>query len=526
MNVSNSLLGAGTLPVEMKCGGEKPLLHISNLSKRFEEIPVLKNLSMDIYPREIVGLVGENGAGKSTLLNILSGTITDHTGSIEFDGRPLQLRGPADAARTGISRVFQEPALVPNLPVYANLTLSHEHLFSTFGVLSKRKMVEAAVRQLAEIGVTMDVMAETGSLDIATRQIIEIARACSLAKILGAERALILLDEPTASLSQHEIEPFFDLIRRLKRNASFILVSHRLSECLDVCDRIIVMKDGVIAASEAANKLDVNNLHRLMVGREREADYYRDARTAPVANNPILTVSDLTAKGAFQKVSFAVAPGEIVSVVGVLGSGKHELGACIVGHRSPDEGSVCLRGRDVTGLDYRGHLEQGVGYTPGERQRFGVVGTMSGRENISLSSIEDYYSKWSVLRLKKERCDTKGVFNTVRVHPDNPEMQVRNLSGGNQQKVLLSRSLIRKPAVVVFDNPTAAVDAGVKEQLYELMRDLSAQGCAIVLISDDLLEAIHMATRIVVMKNGEVVTAIDSPVGSKPSERDVVKHMV
>ena len=219
-------------------------------------------------------------------------------------------------------------------------------------------------------------------------------------------------------------------------------------------------------------------------------------------------------------------PGEIVSIVGVLGSGKHELGASIVGHHAPDTGNVILEDQDVTRLDYRHHLERGLAYTPGERQRFGVVGTMCGRENISLSSIEDRYAKWSVLRLKKERLETRSAFQTVHVFPDNPEMQVRNLSGGNQQKVLLSRSIIRGPKVLVLDNPTAAVDAGVKEQLYELMRDLTAQGCAIILISDDLLEAIHVATRVIVMKNGEVATVIEAPVGSKPSERDVVRHMV
>jgi ribose transport system ATP-binding protein len=513
-------------PVQDACGGESPLLRISGLSKNFDEIPVLKNLTMDVFPREIVGLVGENGAGKSTLLNILSGTITDYSGAITFGGRPLRLRGPADAARVGISRVFQEPALVPNLPVYANLTLSHENLFSTLGFLNKRKMIEAAEKQLAEIGVTLDVTAETGSLDIATRQVIEIARACSLARILGAERALILLDEPTASLSQHEIEPFFNLIRRLKHSASFILVSHRLSECLDLCDRIIVLKDGAIAASAKASELDVGKLHELMVGRARAVDYYRDALTTSPGDGPILRVKDVGYKKAFTGVSFDVAPGEIVSIVGVLGSGKHELGASIVGHRPPDSGSVFLGDDDVTRFSYRKHLERGVGYTPGERQRFGVVGTMCGRENISLSSIEDYYARWSILRLAKERRETVTAYEAVNVLPANPEIQVRNLSGGNQQKVLLSRSIIRRPRVLVLDNPTAAVDAGVKEQLYELMRELSAHGCAIVLISDDLLEAIHMATRIIVMKNGEVSSTFEAPVGAKPAERDIVAYMV
>lgn len=526
MNAPLNRIETAIQPTGDECGGEAPLLRISDLSKNFDDVSVLKNLTMDVFPREIVGLVGENGAGKSTLLNILSGTITDYSGTIMFGGRPLRLRGPADAAKVGISRVFQEPALVPNLPVYANLTLSHEGLFSTLGFLNKRKMIAAAEAQLAEIGVTLDVTAETGSLDIATRQVIEIARACSLARILGAEKALILLDEPTASLSHHEIEPFFQLIRRLKHSASFILVSHRLSECLDLCDRIIVLKDGAIAACENAAELDVGKLHELMVGRARAVDYYRDARTATPDSTPVLKVSGVSCKNAFNRVSFDVAPGEIVSIVGVLGSGKHELGASIVGHRPPDSGSVTLGDEDVTRFSYRMHLERGVGYTPGERQRYGVVGTMSGRENISLSSIEDYYTRWSILRLTKERREIHAAYEAVNVLPSNPEIQVRNLSGGNQQKVLLSRSIIRGPRVLVLDNPTAAVDAGVKEQLYALMRDLSAQGCAIVLISDDLLEAIHMATRIIVMKNGEVANTFESPVGAKPAERDIVAYMV
>jgi ribose transport system ATP-binding protein len=303
-------------------------------------------------------------------------------------------------------------------------------------------------------------------------------------------------------------------------------VSHRLSECLDLCDRIIVLKDGAIAASETAADLDVGKLHQLMVGRARAVDYYRDALTTAPDTKPILKVSGVAYKKLFSGVSFDVAPGEIVSIVGVLGSGKHELGASIVGHRAPDCGSVLLGDEDITRFSYRMHLERGVGYTPGERQRFGVVGTMSGRENISLSSIEDYYTRWSLLRLAKERRETQTAYKAVNVLPTNPEIQVRNLSGGNQQKVLLSRSLIRSPRVLVLDNPTAAVDAGVKEQLYELMRDLSARGCAIVLISDDLLEAIHMATRIIVMKNGEVANTFEAPVGAKPAERDIVAYMV
>jgi ribose transport system ATP-binding protein len=502
------------------------LLETRSLRKAYGENVVLQDLSLTIRKNEILGLAGENGAGKSTLLKILSGVITDYQGEVFLAGERMRFKDPHHAAVSGINCVYQDPALVPCLPVYANMALAHEDLFSRHGVLSKKRMVAAAQEQLEELGLHIDVTRETGSLDVATRQTIEIARACHIALVRGAECPLILLDEPTASLGHHEIAPFFELLSQLRKRASILFISHRLSEAIEVCDRICVLRDGAVTGVADAGELDVDRLHQLMVGREREKDYYKDRQMTVPDTTRALTVTDLSHAGEFDEVSFSVGAGEILSVVGVLGSGKHALGECLVGLRDVSHGSVALEGLDTTSLNYRAHLERGFCYVPGDRQKYGLLGALSGRANITISSIEDMYSVWAVLRIAKEKRRALASYAEMRVKPSNIETQVRFLSGGNQQKVLLARALDRAPTVLVVDNPTAAVDAGVKEELYVVFRELAAAGCIVVLITDDLLEAIHVGNRVAIMKDGGLAAVVDAPSEAKPDEATILKFMV
>jgi len=503
-----------------------PVLRVMAVSKRFGTQYALHDVSMEVFPNEIVGLVGENGAGKSTLLNIICGTITDYSGEVEYRGRSLRIKNSHDAALLGISRVFQEQALVPNIPVYENLFLSHESRFARFGMVNKRKMIAAAEEELTSLGLQLDVRRETGTYDVATRQALEIARACSTASLVEAEYPLILLDEPTASLTHDEIDPFFRLMEGLKEHASLVFVSHRLSETLAVCDRVYVLKDGRVVTAELAEDLDENVLHGLMVGRARAADFYKNAAQVTPDAEPVLVVENLTLDGKFHDVSFELSPGEILSVVGVLGAGKSELGECILGLKRPTSGTVCFRDLEITSLSLREHLNLGFAYVPAERQRLGIIGGLSGRCNISLSSIEDLFSRYGRLRLRTEKEAVSQSFDALKVRPRDPETPARLFSGGTQQPRLLGRGLIRSPGVLILDNPTAGVDSGAKEELYASFRELTANGVAILVISDDLLEAIGLGDRIAIMKDGRLTETVLADRDSKPNERDIVQHMV
>lgn len=502
-----------------------PLLDVRRLSKSYGAQLALDEIDVKVFPHEIVGLVGENGAGKSTLLKILAGVVHGYTGTIIYNGEPVALRQPHEATELGLSSVFQEQALVPNLPVYENMFLSHESLFSRFGIVSHAARIAEAERHLTALELSIDVRRPAGEYDIATRQAIEIARACSLADVLDAQNRLVLLDEPTASLSHHEIEPFFALVRKLQAKSAFIFVSHRLSEALDLCDRIYVLRDGKITAESGAKELDESSLHSLMVGRKRDADYYQEDLASPPGEKALL-VDGLSLVDEFYDVSFTVHRGEIFSIVGVLGSGKSQVGEAIMGLRRPSAGRVVANGSDVTSLDLRGHLSRDIGYVPGDRAASGIVGPMEGRANISLSSIFDRLSRFGLLKLKTERTIATDCYEEFDIFPPELEREARLFSGGNQQKLLLARATCRFPSILILDNPTAGVDAGVKFEIYTLFRQLASEGCAILLITDDLLEAIGLGDRIGVMKDGRIQQTIDAPVEAKPDERSVVAHMV
>ena len=502
-----------------------PLLEVRGLSKSYGAQLALDDIDIKVFSHEIVGLVGENGAGKSTLLKILAGVVHGYTGTIIYNGSTVGLRQPHEATQLGLSSVFQEQALVPNLPVYENMFLSHESMFSRFGIVSHTARIAAAERHLNALELDIDVRRPAGEYDIATRQAIEIARACSLAEVLDAKNRLVLLDEPTASLSHHEIEPFFALVRRLQEKSAFIFVSHRLSEALDLCDRVYVLRDGKITAESGAKELDVPTLHSLMVGRTRDADYYQED-LASLPSDEALRVSNLSLDGEFDDVSFTVRRGEIFSIVGVLGSGKSHVGEAMMGLRRPSTGRVVANGSDVTSLGLRGHLACGLGYVPGDRAASGIVGPMEGRANISLSSIFDRLSRFGLLKLKAERTMASDCYEEFGIYPPELEREARHFSGGNQQKLLLARATCRRPSILILDNPTAGVDAGVKFEIYTLFRRLAAEGCAIVLITDDLLEAIGLGDRISVMRDGRIQQTMDAPVEAKPDERTVVAYMV
>jgi len=474
-----------------------------------------------------MGLVGENGAGKSTLFNILTGLIRADAGTVVYRGKPFQPRSYKEAFEVGVSRVFQEQSLVLNVPVYENLVLSQERRFTRFGQLvDHRAMIGAAERIVEDAGLDVDVRRNAGSYDFSKRQAIEIARACMAPRhLLGIEDPLVLLDEPTSALDREDETAFFDLLLRMKKHASFIFVSHRLTEVRDISDTIYVMKDGRIAGTLTSEEAEEKTLHRLMVGRARADDYYHTGRQQAVEGHAVVCRVSHLSGAEFSDVSFDLRAGEILGIGGLLDSGKGALGKAMAGVIRPDRGTVALGGMPPQKPDIAHFVRNGLGYVPAERLVEGIIPALGLAINLTLPSA-DQFSPLGVWQLGREREAAEQAIARFAIRSGSPAMPLRNLSGGNQQKVVLARWLRRDLKVLVLDNPTRGVDAGAKEEIYTHIRALTEQGVGVVVITDELAELIGLANRIMIMQRGRVVAEIPSPPADKPSEHDLIPHML
>lgn len=505
------------------------LIEITGLSKSYQGSRALDGVTLEVRENEIVGVVGENGAGKSTLLNILSGITRPDAGEIVLKGRRVEPRNYHEANLLGIFRVFQEQALIPNIPVYENLLLSHERRFSRFGqLLDRRRMIETATRIVEEIGLDIDVTRQTSDYDFSRRQAVEIARACLVPEVLGIAMPLILLDEPTSALNQTEVTAFLSMIERLRQRASFLFVSHRLSEILAVCDRIYVLKDGRLVGQLEAGEANENLLHGMMVGRERDSDYYHEeAQRAEGLSRVAFGVRGLTSGDAFSSITFDVHEGEVLGIGGLLDSGKSGLGRAMVGIDRVDAGVVRVGEHPPMTPELRRLMRLGVGYIPAERHAEGMIVPFSITWNMSMASGQDIFSNAAgVWRPGLEHAVASDYVRRLAVKASSPDVVCTWLSGGNQQKVVLAKWLCRNPKVLVLDNPTRGVDAGAKEEIYRLLRQLTAHGVAVVLITDELLELIGMSNRIAIMRGGQITHVVEAPVGGKPSERELISRML
>jgi len=507
-----------------------PLFEATGLCKSYGRSVVLKDVSFEVPPNKVVTFVGENGAGKSTLFNILSGLVKPDSGSMQLDGRSFAARSYGEAVTKGISRVFQEQSLVPNIPVYENLILGHEHRFTRAGqLIDKRAMIAAAERIVEEAGIDVDVRRRTGDYDFSKRQSIEIARAClATSHLAKVSTPFILLDEPTSALDRRDEEAFFRLVERVKQRGSLLFVSHRLTEVLEVSDIIYVLKDGELVARLDPDRASEKQLHALMVGRERAADYYHERRQRRVEDAaPVVRAEGLSAPGQFEDISLSVRAGEVVGIGGLLDSGKSAVGKAIAGVVPPQAGAVSLRGGRPVSPRISRFVHQGLAYVPAERLAEGMIASFSVAWNISLASGADHFSnRLGIWRRQKEVDVARRFAQELSIKSATPNLSSSRLSGGNQQKVVLARWLARKPDVLILDNPTRGVDAGAKEEIYRLIRDLTAEGVGILLITDELLELIGLSNRLLIMQRGRIVTEIDAPVEAKPSEREVVAWML
>lgn len=490
------------------------LLQLKDISKRYRGVHALKGIDLSVERGEIHALLGENGAGKSTLMKILVGVEHPDTGTIEFDGQARRFATYHDAIAVGIGIVFQEFSLIPYLNAVENIFLGHEQV-GRFGLLRKRHMRERAAALCDRLGVDIDLSCPVQRLSVAQQQFVEIAKALAL------EARLLILDEPTATLTPGEAELLFDVMRELKRQGvAMIFISHHLEEIFEVCDRITVLRDGANVGGMATAHSDLDQLVEMMVGRKLASSFPPKPGHAQ-GQETVLDVKrlQLTRKG--PENSFTLHRGEILGFAGLVGSGRTELALAVIGALPSVSREVTLNGSSVNLKDPAAALANGIGLLPESRKTEGLVLDFSIRENISLNNLGKYEGPTGLIDRGQERESVAGLMKALAIKAPSPESLVINLSGGNQQKVVIARWINHHCTVLIFDEPTRGIDVGAKAEIYGLMRKLTEQGYAIILISSELPEIIGMSDRVAVFNKGAIVTTLQ---GSAINPQEVMRH--
>ena len=501
------------------------ILALHGITKTFPGVVALDRVELAIGRNEVVGLVGENGAGKSVLMKIMIGLVQPDEGTILLEGRPVTLGDPTEAIRSGIGMVFQEGSLVPNLSVTENLFLCHENGFSKLGFFSLRSMREAARELLAELDLHIDVDLPVAEIGPAARQMVEIARLLWLSRLYGRDNPVLILDEPTTVLADKERETLFRTLRELKKRASVVFISHRLQEIVENCDRICVLKDGKNVTEMGTSDARLVRIEQLMVGHSFTADRFHEDQQGARGGREVLKVENLSRAGAFEPISFTVGEGEIVSLIGLVGSGKEEVCRCIAGLEKADTGSISLDGRKLPVGSPSSAVRAGVGHIPIDRRNEGLALMMSVAQNVNLL-ILDRLKAAGLLSPAQERNNARHWVSECQIKTASISTMCANLSGGNQQKVVISKWLSSRVRLLILDHPTRGVDVGAKDEIYKLLRRLAKQGIGMVIMCDTLEEDIGLSDRMLVMKDGRLVKEVDSSPQKKPSPQSIISLIV
>lgn len=489
----------------------KPLLEIQDVSKSFSGVTVLDRVNLNLYDHEVLALMGENGAGKSTLMNILSGNLSRDNGSITIQGTEVEIATPKQASEKGIAIIHQELNVVPTMTVAENLALGEEPR-NRYGLVDKKRMKDDAVRKLDVIKAKIDPDVELGELGVGEQQMVEIAKA------LAQEATILILDEPTASLSKAESEQLFSLIDDLRtKGTGLIYISHRMEEVWRLADRITVLRDGKTVMTSLLSDVDQNEVVSKMVGRKVEKLYEHDAREI---GDEVLNVSDLRLKESDPPVSFSVRAGEVVGMSGLVGAGRTEMARAIIGADRCQSAKVRLKGKEVNFHSPQSAIHHGVAYLPESRKTQSIFPVMSVEENISISSLDKFQSMHLLLKGKLRKA-VSTIMQEVNIDQRLIHSEIKNLSGGNQQKAVLARWLLRNSDLLILDEPTRGVDVGAKQEIYTLINSLAAAGKAILMISSDLPEVLGVSDRILVVRQDAVVADIPA---DKATEENVMSY--
>jgi len=473
--------------------GSAPLLEMTGICKAFPGVHALQNVSLDVVPGEVHVLLGENGAGKSTLMKVLCGQYAADRGGISFAGHPVAPESPIEAERLGLVMIHQELNLIPGLTVAENIFLGHEP--TRGGFIRGDAMRRASADLLRRVQCDVDPDTPVAGLSVAEQQLVEIARA------LKEDARLLVMDEPTAALADTEIEALFEVIRSLCQDGvPVVYISHKMREIFAIGDRVTVMRDGHAVGTRMVAQTDQGELIRMMVGRTIDEQI---AKREVEIGEPVLEVDSLSRDDVLAPLSLSVGAGEILGVAGLMGSGRTELARAIFGADPVDDGTVSVCGQTLPGNDPGASISAGLGFLTEDRKQQGLVLLMSVAENITLTSLDEI-SRHGVLDLAGERARAEELVEKLHIRAASLDQEAVNLSGGNQQKVVLARWLAAGCRVLLFDEPTRGIDVGAKAEIYELIGELVERGVAVVLISSEMPELLGLADRIAVMHEGSL----------------------
>ncbi|MEB3100311.1 sugar ABC transporter ATP-binding protein [Ferviditalea candida] len=482
----------------------KPFLQMLHISKTFPGVKALKNVNLEIFQGEVLALAGENGAGKSTLMKILTGVYEpdqDGQGKILINGEEVQIKDPIHARQLGISIIYQELTTAQNLTVAENIFLAKEPRLK-LGFIDRKKMFEDSKKILKDLNMNIDPSTYVSELSIGQQQMIEIAKAISY------DSKVIVMDEPTASLSHQETRTLMEMVKELRRqNIAIVYISHRLEEIFEISDRITVLRDGETVATMNTAEVTTELLVKKMVDRDLSEIYSKSESYA--TDEVILDVKNLTQvkkrsahKAYIENISFKLHRGEILGFSGLVGAGRTEIMELLFGMH-PQQGEIYLDGESVKIKTPSDAIEKGIGFVTEDRKQLGLVLNMTVRENFSLTHL-DKFARFDFVNRKDETKETQQYIETLGIKTPSTEQQVVNLSGGNQQKVVIAKWVARNPKVLIVDEPTRGIDIGAKAEVHALLIRLARQGMGIIMISSDLPEVLAMSDRIMVIREGKI----------------------
>lgn len=475
----------------MSVDAKAPVLQLRHISRRFDTTQALDDVSLDLYPGEVHALLGENGAGKSTLIKIMTGVYHPDEGEMLLDGKPIRVSDSVDAQGYGIAAIYQEPMVYPDLNVAENIFISHR---SQGLIVNWGRMYQEAEEILAKLDVKLDVRRPARGLTLAAQQTIEIAKAISL------NVRVLIMDEPTASLSAHEVQQLFKLARSLRdQGVSILFISHRMEEVFEIADRVTIFRDGKWISTLPRKEVTHERAIRDMVGRKVD-DFF--AKSAGERGELLMSVRGLSKQNAFSDLSFEVYRGEVLGFAGLVGSRRTDVGLALFGVEPADSGEITLDGRTETIRSPEQAMRLGIAYMTEDRRQIGLTMPMSIASNISLPMLHRYLSRLGLIQTREEEATANHYRQRLSIRTPSIHHPVAMLSGGNQQKVMLSKWLNTRPQILILDEPTRGIDVGAKAEVHHIINELAAQGLGLILISSDMPEILAMSDRILVMREG------------------------
>lgn len=487
------------------------ILKLKKICKIFPGVRALHNVDLQLFPGEVHAIVGENGAGKSTLIKIISGVYKKDAGEICFEGKPVEINSPRDAITKGISTIHQEFNLIPNLDAGANIFLGREPS-NMYGQIKNRDIYDLTRKLFNQIGARIDPGKKIKDLGVAEKQQVEICKALSInAKIL-------IMDEPTATLSESEINNLFTTIETLKsKGLGIIYISHRLDELFRIANRATVLRDGEVVGVVNIKKSNKEEITGMMIGRDLKEQYPKYNQKT---KDEVFAIENLSQGSKLSRINLKVNRGEILGIAGLVGAGRTELARAIFGVDSIDSGEIILNGQKVKINSPQDAKNKGIVLIPEDRKTQGLILCLPVDSNITISNL-DLFSRKGIIRSKDLHAAVLDIVKKLRIKPPNPKRITSTLSGGNQQKVVIAKWMLKECKVFIFDEPTRGVDVGAKVEIYKVINELANQGAGIIMISSDLPELLGISDRILVMKEGKIVRELDR---AEATEQEIIKN--